>query len=109
MVYISILWGFGVLGEVTSKEVEKRALKNFAVLASKLTELESLYHGSGAAPARAQSAPAAAPVDPMAGGNDSWSRSFLGGGQPAGQAPPFPSAAFGAPTTVGADIHASDA
>jgi hypothetical protein len=74
--------------EGTSTEVEKRALQNFAVLATKLTELESMYHGSGAAPAPAQTAPAAAPwavpatagVDPMAGGNDSWAGKFLGGG-----------------------------
>ena len=67
---------------------------------AKVDELSALFHSSGPAPA--PTAPEAAPVDPMAGGNDAWAHGLGkgGGGAPAASQA-FDAQAFGErPTSI---------
>ena len=77
--------------EVTSNLVLKESTENFATIVAKFTELEALYHGSGAAPAPAQTQSTAA--DPLANGADSWSTWLNKGGKGQAQIPAFSAAA----------------
>ena len=80
----------------TSGVVHQEAQLQFQLLNSKYDELAAAYQSAGPAPAPAHTMPGGA-VDPMAGGNEDWSR-YLGKG---GAGP----CAFSAPTAFGSQAQ----
>ena len=77
--------------EGTSGLVYSETTASVQAVTSRIDELYGLFHSSGPAPAPA--ATTAAPVDPMAGGNDAWTHANNGGAATAAQ--PFGGRAAG--------------